>query len=216
MKMSESPVTVNVEISTPEDVEDGVEDDSDTQRQDSSKNECENLNHIDSLESKCCEEINVQSSNNSNIMINNSQIKCCASNNSNDNTNTNNNNNDSNFNNFNCNHKSLLDDEDVQREQSPHLSPSSRVKLPDETKISQEELDEISSFFDSHSSAIERWFKERAPPEVVAKLQSITTDLAGASTSTNRSSPMINYSRASVTSDLFQQWLSSSPVQVSK
>ncbi|XP_040152060.1 cGMP-specific 3',5'-cyclic phosphodiesterase [Anopheles arabiensis] len=95
----------------------------------------------------------------------------------------------------------------MSQSQSPthhHLSPSHRSAPPD-SLCSLEELDEVGAFFEEHSAAIERWFRERAPNDVVAKLQSIT---AG-DTSKSPKSPH----RASVTSDLFQQWLASSPVK---
>ncbi|XP_053661429.1 cGMP-specific 3',5'-cyclic phosphodiesterase [Anopheles marshallii] len=91
--------------------------------------------------------------------------------------------------------------------QSPthhHLSPSHR-SVPPDSLCSLEELDEVGAFFDEHSAAIERWFRERAPNDVISRLQSIT---AG-DTSKSPKSPH----RASVTSDLFQQWLASSPVK---
>ncbi|XP_062561405.1 cGMP-specific 3',5'-cyclic phosphodiesterase isoform X3 [Armigeres subalbatus] len=87
--------------------------------------------------------------------------------------------------------------------QSPtHLSPVRQA-----VGCSQEELDEVGTFFDEHSSAIERWFRERAPPEVIARLQS-----ASGGGEMCKSSPRSPH-RASVTSDLFQQWLASSPVK---
>ncbi|XP_055525606.1 cGMP-specific 3',5'-cyclic phosphodiesterase isoform X2 [Wyeomyia smithii] len=82
--------------------------------------------------------------------------------------------------------------------------PQSPTHLKADSLCSQEELDAISVFFDEHSAAIERWFRERASADVLAKLQSITSDLAKSPRSPHR---------ASVTSDLFQQWLSSSPVK---
>ncbi|XP_065078537.1 cGMP-specific 3',5'-cyclic phosphodiesterase [Ochlerotatus camptorhynchus] len=95
----------------------------------------------------------------------------------------------------------------MSQSQSPtHLSPS-RQKPDPVVCCSQEELDEIGTFFEDHSIAIERWFHERAPPDVVAKLQSIT---GGGDVC--KSSPRSPH-RASVTSDLFQQWLASSPVK---
>ncbi|XP_021693393.1 cGMP-specific 3',5'-cyclic phosphodiesterase isoform X1 [Aedes aegypti] len=95
----------------------------------------------------------------------------------------------------------------MSQSQSPtHLSPV-RHKASDSVGCSQEELDEVGTFFDEHSIAIERWFRERAPPEVIAKLQSISGG-GDVCKSTPRSPH-----RASVTSDLFQQWLASSPVK---
>uniref|UniRef100_A0AAG5CWJ9 Phosphodiesterase n=1 Tax=Anopheles atroparvus TaxID=41427 RepID=A0AAG5CWJ9_ANOAO len=95
----------------------------------------------------------------------------------------------------------------MSQSQSPthlHLSPSHRSQRADSTACSQEELDEIGAFFEEHSGAIERWFRERAPTDVISKLQSITTDATKSPRSPHR---------ASVTSDLFQQWLASSPVK---
>ncbi|XP_058118126.1 cGMP-specific 3',5'-cyclic phosphodiesterase [Anopheles ziemanni] len=95
----------------------------------------------------------------------------------------------------------------MSQSQSPthlHLSPSHRSQRADSTACSQEELDEIGAFFEEHSGAIERWFRERAPTDVISKLQSITTDASKSPRSPHR---------ASVTSDLFQQWLASSPVK---
>uniref|UniRef100_A0A182P8X6 Uncharacterized protein n=1 Tax=Anopheles epiroticus TaxID=199890 RepID=A0A182P8X6_9DIPT len=95
----------------------------------------------------------------------------------------------------------------MSQSQSPthhHLSPSHRSG-PADSLCSLEELDEVGAFFEEHSAAIERWFRERAPNDVISKLQSIT---AG-DTSKSPKSPH----RASVTSDLFQQWLASSPVK---
>ncbi|XP_062703007.1 cGMP-specific 3',5'-cyclic phosphodiesterase-like [Aedes albopictus] len=89
---------------------------------------------------------------------------------------------------------------------SQSQSPTHHLQPPG---CSPEELDEVGTFFDEHAAAIERWFRERAPPEVIAKLQSITGG-GDVCKSTPRSPH-----RASVTSDLFQQWLASSPVKVS-
>ncbi|XP_055618671.1 cGMP-specific 3',5'-cyclic phosphodiesterase isoform X2 [Toxorhynchites rutilus septentrionalis] len=87
--------------------------------------------------------------------------------------------------------------------QSPaHLTP---VRQKADSLCSQEELDEISVYFDEHSASIERWLRERAPTEFIARLQSISTDVVA-------KSPRLPH-RASVTSDLFQQWLVSSPIK---
>lgn len=69
-----------------------------------------------------------------------------------------------------------------------------------------DEFDEISTIFDKKFVVIEKWLRERAPQEIVAKLHA-TTD-----TVRTPKSPKLRTS--SVTSDLFQQWLASSPVQV--
>ncbi|XP_055587649.1 cGMP-specific 3',5'-cyclic phosphodiesterase isoform X2 [Uranotaenia lowii] len=76
-----------------------------------------------------------------------------------------------------------------------------------DASCSQEELDEVGTFFEDHAAAIERWFRERAPVDIIAKLQSIAIDGGGSGKSPR--SPH----RASVTSDLFNQWLASSPVK---
>ncbi|XP_058813126.1 cGMP-specific 3',5'-cyclic phosphodiesterase isoform X2 [Topomyia yanbarensis] len=90
----------------------------------------------------------------------------------------------------------------MSQSQTPtQLSP---VRRKADSTCSLAELDEIGAFFDEHASAIERWFRERAPADVIAKLQSITAEMAKSVRSPHR---------ASVTSDLFQQWLASSPVK---
>lgn len=98
--------------------------------------------------------------------------------------------------------------------QSPtHLSPARQGRQgsgssdPLVASCTPEELDEVGTFFDEHAVAIERWFRERAPADVICKLQSITG--VGDQVSKSPRSPH----RASVTSDLFQQWLASSPVK---
>ena len=97
--------------------------------------------------------------------------------------------------------------------QSPtHLSPARQRGSSSAAEVlcTPEELDEVGAFFDEHSAAIERWFRERAPADVICKLQSITGVGGADQLSKSPRSPH----RASVTSDLFQQWLASSPVKV--
>lgn len=67
-----------------------------------------------------------------------------------------------------------------------------------------EEYDEVKKFFDKKLHVIERWLRDRAAPDVQSKLHDATDIIP--------KSPKLRTS--SVTSDLFQQWLSSSPVQV--
>lgn len=70
-----------------------------------------------------------------------------------------------------------------------------------------DEFDEVKRFFDKKLHIIEKWLRDRASPEIQSKLHEATNDISPKSPKTLRT--------ASVTSDLFQQWLSSSPIQVS-
>lgn len=67
-----------------------------------------------------------------------------------------------------------------------------------------EEYEEVKKFFDKRLHIIERWLRDRATPDIQSKLHDATDIIP--------KSPKLRTS--SVTSDLFQQWLSSSPVQV--
>lgn len=67
-------------------------------------------------------------------------------------------------------------------------------------------VDAIGRIFETQSVAIEKWLREKAPPDVVAKLHCITDELKE-----NAISPK----RPSVTSELFNQWMASSPKKVS-
>lgn len=67
---------------------------------------------------------------------------------------------------------------------------------------SDADFDEIKRMFDTKLPLIERWLRECAPQDVVQKLHETTLE-------------PIKLRTASVTSELFQQWLSSSPVRVS-
>lgn len=71
-----------------------------------------------------------------------------------------------------------------------------------------DELQNVSDFFEANASVIERWLREKAPDEVVNKINSI------ASKRTTKEKEH----RSSVTSELYQQWLSSSntPLKVSQ
>lgn len=70
-----------------------------------------------------------------------------------------------------------------------------------------DELQSVSDFFEANASVIERWLKEKAPDEVVNKINSIACKRATKE----------KEHRSSVTSELYQQWLSSSntPLKVS-
>lgn len=94
-----------------------------------------------------------------------------------------------------------------------HLSPSpSAFSLPksspcrsvDGGQCNDDDIDEIGYMFETKSSSIEKWLKEKATPETLAKIHALT-DLSRLAKSPKR---------PSVTSDLFQQWLASSPVMV--
>ena len=67
-----------------------------------------------------------------------------------------------------------------------------------------QDVDEVARLFEEKPEAFEKWLMERAPPEALARLHEFIE---------SRKQPP---KRASVTSDLFQQWMSSSsPIQVS-
>lgn len=94
-----------------------------------------------------------------------------------------------------------------------HLSPSSLSKhnaspcrRVDAGQCNDDDPDEIGLIFQTKIDLIEKWLKDKAPPETLAKIHAIT-DLSKLARSPKR---------PSVTSDLFQQWLASSPVMVSQ
>lgn len=68
----------------------------------------------------------------------------------------------------------------------------------------QDDLQKVSEFFETNSNIIERWLKEKAPDEVVNQISSVI--------SKHRVSEKEH--RSSVTSELYQQWLSKSPLKV--
>ena len=97
-----------------------------------------------------------------------------------------------------------------------HLSPATSSLSPillspcrslDGT--SDDEYDEIGRLFETKSKLIEKWLREKAPQEVIHRIHQVS-EQAATQVRTPRSPK-----RTSVTSDLFQQWLASSPVQVS-
>lgn len=65
--------------------------------------------------------------------------------------------------------------------------------------------DAIARIFETQSVAIEKWLREKAPPDVVAKLHCITDELKDKA---------ISPKRPSVTSELFNQWMASPPRKV--
>lgn len=75
------------------------------------------------------------------------------------------------------------------------------------TTNSLDELQKVNDFFEANSGAIERWLREKASDEVINRLHSITK-------SKERVIDREQH-RSSVTSELYQQWLSSS-MKVSK
>lgn len=72
------------------------------------------------------------------------------------------------------------------------------------TTSSLDELQKVNEFFEANASAIERWLKEKASDDVINRLHAITKN----------KERMIDRDhhqhRSSVTSELYQQWLSSS------
>lgn len=71
---------------------------------------------------------------------------------------------------------------------------------------SDDDFDEIQKLFETKSLAIEKWLRERAPQDVLIKMHAATECVR------TPKSPKLR--TPSVTSDLFQQWLATSPVQV--
>lgn len=69
-------------------------------------------------------------------------------------------------------------------------------------EATQQDVDEVARLFEEKPEAFEKWLMERAPPEALARLHEFID---------SRKPPK----RPSVTSDLFQQWMAASPVQVS-
>lgn len=93
-----------------------------------------------------------------------------------------------------------------------NLSPIVLSPYPNTTTIidscSDDDFDEIQKLFESKSLAIEKWLRERAPQDVLIKMH--------AATECARTPKSPKMRTSSVTSDLFQQWLAASPVQVSE
>lgn len=81
------------------------------------------------------------------------------------------------------------------------------IEKPDVEKepSGQDDLQKVSEFFEANTGVIERWLKEKAPDEVVNQISLIL--------SKHRITEKEH--RSSVTSELYQQWLSKSPLKVS-
>lgn len=79
---------------------------------------------------------------------------------------------------------------------------------PEKEPTNQDDLQKVSEFFEANSIAIERWLKEKAPDEVINQINSIVS----------KHRVLEREHRSSVTSELYQQWLSSSttPLKVNK
>lgn len=79
---------------------------------------------------------------------------------------------------------------------------------PEKELSSQDELKKVSDFFEANASAIERWLKEKAPDEVINQINAVVS----------KHTVCEREHRSSVTSELYQQWLSSSttPLKVRK
>jgi hypothetical protein len=71
------------------------------------------------------------------------------------------------------------------------------------TTTVQDDLQRVNEFFEANSGAIERWLREKASDEVIRKLNNIIK-------SKEQVVAADKEHRSSVTSELYQQWLSSS------
>jgi hypothetical protein len=71
-------------------------------------------------------------------------------------------------------------------------------------QTNSDELQNVSDFFEANASVIERWLKEKAPDEVINQINSIVS----------KHRVCEKEHRSSVTSELYQQWLSKSPLKV--
>lgn len=68
--------------------------------------------------------------------------------------------------------------------------------------VTSQDVDEVAKLFEEKPEAFERWLTDRAPTEALSRLHDYIQ---------SRKNPK----RASVTSELFQQWVAGSPIQVS-
>ena len=75
-------------------------------------------------------------------------------------------------------------------------------KSEENCEVKNDELNEVSEFFNTHSKAIEQWLKEHAPLDTVKKIQELVAP--------NEVIVKNEQHRPSVTTELFNQWLSSS------
>ena len=80
------------------------------------------------------------------------------------------------------------------------------IEKPDEDKelSLQDDLQKVSEFFELNANIIERWLKEKAPDEVITQISSVLA----------KHKIVEKEHRSSVTSELYQQWLSKSPLKV--
>lgn len=69
-----------------------------------------------------------------------------------------------------------------------------------------EDLQKVSEFFEANASIIERWLKEKASDEVIIQINAIVS----------KHRLCEREHRSSVTSELYQQWLSKSPLKVKR
>uniref|UniRef100_A0A1A9WNF2 Phosphodiesterase n=1 Tax=Glossina brevipalpis TaxID=37001 RepID=A0A1A9WNF2_9MUSC len=85
---------------------------------------------------------------------------------------------------------------------SPIPHQRSCSPLPSTSRqVNQKDIDEIQRLFEEKPEAFEKWLTEKAPPEALMRLQEFIEN--------RKAKPK----RPSVTSDLFQQWMASSPIQ---
>lgn len=71
---------------------------------------------------------------------------------------------------------------------------------PEKDLKNQDELKNVSDFFEANASAIERWLKEKASDDVINQINAVIS----------KHTVCEKEHRSSVTSELYQQWLSSS------
>lgn len=102
---------------------------------------------------------------------------------------------------------------------SPCASLNSDAVLQKNNDDDNIDAEAIGRIFETQSEAIEKWLREKAPPELVTRLHSITDELrTGPEIGNNAAvaaAMFASQKRASVTSELFNQWMSASP-KVSK
>ncbi|XP_026849297.1 cGMP-specific 3',5'-cyclic phosphodiesterase [Drosophila persimilis] len=77
-------------------------------------------------------------------------------------------------------------------------SSSAKPGMSSSSSSAQQDVDEVARLFEEKPEAFEKWLTERAPPEALSRLQEFIESRK----------PL---KRPSVTSDLFQQWMSASP-----
>lgn len=98
---------------------------------------------------------------------------------------------------------------------SPCASLNSDVVLQINNDDDNNDVEAIGRIFETQSDAIEKWLREKAPPELVTRLHNITDELRTGSDLGNNAAVaaavFASQKRASVTSELFSQWISASP-----